>query len=86
MTLAHLGSIGMVEAVVLGELLGRGWCLPACGGSRCPGAWSPRRTLASPRLVVVAIGLLSFLAQVLLTLSLQLMEAGKVGEHCVHIL
>lgn len=63
-TLAHLGTIGMVEAVVLGEVLGQGWCLPACGGSR---------------LVVLAIGLLSFLAQVLLTLSLQLMEAGKMS-------
>ena len=36
-TLAHLGSIGMVEALLLGQLLGRGWCLPACGGTRCRG-------------------------------------------------
>eukprot|EP00090_Calanus_glacialis_P012853 TRINITY_DN21480_c0_g1_i2.p1 TRINITY_DN21480_c0_g1~~TRINITY_DN21480_c0_g1_i2.p1 ORF type:complete len:347 (-),score=48.63 TRINITY_DN21480_c0_g1_i2:38-1078(-) len=62
-TLSIFGLIGMLESAVFMFALGDG-CIPACG---------------EDRLMMVGVGLLSFLAQILLTVSLQLEEAGKVS-------
>merc|ERR1712037_1096722 len=53
----------MGEASILMSTLGRP-CIPACGITR---------------LMMIGIGLLSFIGQIFLTLSLQLEEAGKVS-------
>jgi len=62
-TLSMFGTIGTLEASILMSTLGRP-CLPACGATR---------------LMMVGIGLLSFIGQICLTISLQLEEAGKVS-------
>jgi len=62
-TLTVFGLVGTVESAVFMFALGNG-CVPQCG---------------LDRYLMVAVGLLSFLAQILLTISLQLEEAGKIS-------
>jgi len=62
-TLSVFGLVGMLESAVFMFALGDS-CIPACG---------------EDRLMMVGVGLLSFLAQILLTVSLQVEEAGKVS-------
>merc|ERR1712025_563619 len=61
-TLLVFGVVGTIESSVFSMALGNG-CIPECGFDR---------------LMMVSIGLLSFIAQIMLTVSLQLEEAGKV--------
>lgn len=62
-TLFVFGSIGTIESAIFMFTIGNG-CIPACG---------------QDRYLMVGVGLISFLAQILLTVSLQLEEAGKVS-------
>jgi len=62
-TLLVFGVVGVLESLVFAIFLGD-LCFPSCG---------------TERYSMIAIGLLSFLAQILLTVSLQLEEAGKVS-------
>jgi len=62
-TLTVFGLIGTLESAIFMFALGDG-CVPSCGVDR---------------LMMVGVGLLSFVAQIGLTVSLQLEEAGKVS-------
>ena len=62
-TLLVFGTIGALESSVFMASLGRP-CIPQCGFERA---------------MMIAIGLLSFIAQIMLTVSLQIEEAGKVS-------
>lgn len=62
-TLTNFGTIGTLESAVFMFSLGEP-CIPKCGHDRY---------------FMVGVGLMSFVAQILLTVSLQLEEAGKVS-------
>merc|ERR1711874_955178 len=61
-TLTVFGAVGALESFILMMTLGDG-CVPQCG---------------KDRYLMVAIGLISFVGQLLLTVSLKVEEAGKV--------
>lgn len=62
--MTNFGSFALVYTLLVSYFVFGGLCLPACG---------------SDRLLVLALGIFSFLGQILLTLALQLEQAGPVA-------
>jgi len=62
-TLTAFGTVGSIESLIIASIFGS-FCIPTCG---------------LDRFLMLSIGLLSFIAQIGLTVSLQLEEASKVS-------